>query len=169
MSGWVLYGSSLCSHSGRRGWAHRENLDLLVWYQIMLGTPPPPTPTVWGSEGPPSPPAPTGRQTGGIHIKVTGEFEGGKVQGWTAVFRNDDVLIRFTTRPRLELIHQEVQRRQGPLSTVPAQPLRGGKQGLRPYISRSKDTLKTKRVRDRWWSSQLMMFWSTDPQGHVLR
>ena len=68
------------------------------------------TPKGWGSEGPLPPPMPTGRRTGGIHLKVTGYLEGEKVQGWTAVFNFDAVLLRCPIRLRIALTHQEEHR-----------------------------------------------------------
>ena len=104
--GWVLSVRSLFARWGQSGWAHREKLELIVRYQRPLVTPPPPTPTGWGSEGTLSPPAPTGRRSGGIHIKFTGDLEEKNCQGRTTFFSNDAVLLRFPTRSRLEIMHQ---------------------------------------------------------------
>ena len=52
-----------------------EKLELLSRYQILLGTPPSPTPTVLGSEGPLLPPVPTLRRPGEVYLKVTRDLE----------------------------------------------------------------------------------------------
>ena len=194
-SGWVLSSSSLCARRGRILWAHIDNIELLTQSQIPLGTPTAPTPTGWGSVGPSSPTVPTGRRPGGIHIKVTRDFEENKCQRRTTVFSNDAVLIRCCTRLWMELMLQEEHTRQVSLRTVPPQLCQGGwkytdtfwstrdvqrlhhnkvenrtkpispnllvsavdgakthidvPQGPRTYISRSQETLRTKRVRYR--------------------
>ena len=46
--GWVISVLSSCACSGRRRQEYREKLDLLAWYQRLLGTPAPPIPTGLG-------------------------------------------------------------------------------------------------------------------------
>ena len=133
--GWVLSGLSSCTCSGRRRWDHRENLEVLAWYQRPLGTPPPPTPIGLGSKGPLTSPMPTGRWPGGIYLKVTGDLEDKKCQGWTAIFSNDAVQICWPTSLRLELMRQEEHRSQPPPRTVPPQPWRGGRKYTHQFES----------------------------------
>ena len=70
-----------------------EKLELLARYQILLVTPPSPTPTVLGSEGPLPPPVPTVRRPGRIYLKVIRDLEEKRVRyGWrssaTMLFRS---------------------------------------------------------------------------------
>ena len=105
-SGWVLSGLSSCARSGRRRRVHREKLDLLARSQILLGTPPPPTPTMLCIRRSSSITRSNGKLAGG-HISQGHQIlEGKKCQVRTTVFSNDAVPLRCTTRLRLALMHQ---------------------------------------------------------------